>query len=231
MTVVDPLARIARVISDQRDFEARGRELSLYVAIGDSFTAGTGCEAGAAWPSQLARALRRRHPSLELRNLAFDGATSTDVLERQLPEALELEPDLVTVVCGGNDILRSTRPDVDGYEDRLGSILERLHDGNRSVRIATATAPEGWDFLALGPRTRARVEAGLAALNQATRRLARRFAVPCLEVAGHPELANPANYASDGLHPSANGHRRTARAFAELIREHHGIALDLGERP
>ena len=223
MTVVDPLARIARAISDQREFEARGRELSLYVAIGDSFTAGTGCAAGDAWPDHLAEALRQRNPSLELRNLAGNGATSSDVLGEQVPEVLELEPDLVTVVCGGNDVLRSTRPDVDGYEDRLELILGRLRSANPLLRIATATAPEQWDFLSLGPRTRARVEDGLATLNRITREVARRHSVPWLEVAGHPGLADPANYSSDGLHPSAVGHRRTARAFAELLAEHHGV--------
>ena len=226
MTVVDPLARIAQAISSQREFEARGRELSLYVAIGDSFTAGTGCEAGEAWPDHLARALRRRNPSLELRNLAVDGATSADVLAEQMPDALELEPDLLTVVCGGNDVLRSTRPDINGYEGRLEWILDRLRAANPRVRIATATAPERWDFLPLRRRTRARVEEAIAALNRITRSVAARRSIPCLEVAGHPELANPANYASDGLHPSSIGHRRTARGFAELIAAHHGIAFD-----
>ena len=46
--------------------EARRGQLSLYVAIGDSFTAGTGCAAGEAWPERLAAALRARNPSLEL---------------------------------------------------------------------------------------------------------------------------------------------------------------------
>ena len=176
-------------------------------------------------------ALRTRNPSLELRNLAANGATSDDVLNEQVPEALELEPDLLTVVCGGNDVLRSTRPDVDGYEERLDSILERLCAANPHVRIATATAPERWDFLSLGPRTRARVESGITALNETTRRLARRHSVPCLEVAGHPQLANPANYSSDGLHPSSLGHRRAALAFADLLAQHHGIPVDPGARP
>lgn len=224
--VVDPMAKIARAISSQREFEARGRELSLYVAIGDSFTAGTGCEAAAAWPAGLARALRAANPSLELRNLAVDGATSADVLAEQLPEALELEPDLVTVVCGGNDVLATTRPDVAGYERRFDAILARLRAGNPRLRIATATAPERWEFLSLRPRTRARVESAVGAINQATRRVAQRASVAYLEVADHPQLANPDNYAEDGLHPSALGHRRAARAFAELLAERQGVALD-----
>ena len=53
-------------------------------------------------------------PDFVYRNLAVDGATSADVLD-QLGEALQLEPDLVTVVCGANDVLFSVRPDLDAY--------------------------------------------------------------------------------------------------------------------
>ncbi len=226
MITVDPMARIARALASQREFEARGRELSLYVAIGDSFTAGTG-SGGAAWPEHLATALREINPSLELRNLATDGATSADVLAEQVPEALELEPDLVTVVCGGNDVLRTTRPDVERYGETLEAILERLRSANPRLRIATATTPERLEFLSLRPRTRSRVEEGIAALNRTTRRIAARRSIPCLEVAGHPALADPENYCNDGLHPSTLGHRRAGGAFASLLAA-DGL-IELGE--
>src|ERR687891_135794 len=98
----DPMAQIAEELSPK----ACGERLSLYVALGDSFTAGTGCPPGDAWPERLVANLRSESPSLELRNLAVEGATSTEVLD-QLPAALGLEPDLVTLVCGANDVLRS----------------------------------------------------------------------------------------------------------------------------
>ena len=100
----------------------RSRTVSAYVALGDSFTAGRGSADGERWADQLAARLRRDSPELDYRNLAVDGATSAEVLE-QLPAALALEPDLVTVICGANDVLLTSRPDVDGYEDRFGQIL------------------------------------------------------------------------------------------------------------
>ena len=221
---VDPFAAIARVIGSQLGPEACRAQLSLYVALGDSFTAGTGCAPGDAWPERLATGLRTSNPKLELRNLAVEGATSGEVLA-QLPEAIELEPDLVTIVCGANDVLRTTRPDAHAYARRLASIFGRLHDANPVVRIVTATAPERWDFLDLGPRTRARVERGVARINRATRGVADAYGVPCLEVAGHPGLSEGENFCADGLHPSPLGHARAARGFAELIRESFGIAI------
>src|SRR4029453_9726088 len=98
------------------------------------------------------------------RNLAEDGATSADVVG-QVDHALQLEPDLVTVICGANDVLRSTRPDEAAYARRLSGIFHRLgHAGPRMIGV-TATSPSRWDFVPLGPRTRARVEAGMRSFN------------------------------------------------------------------
>jgi lysophospholipase L1-like esterase len=226
--MVDPEAHIARTLAPGRAAEIKA-ELRLYVAIGDSFTAGTGSAPGEAWPDRLATRLRRRYRRLALSNLARHGATSAAVLD-QLPEALQLEPDLVTVVCGPNDVLRSTRPDPDGYARRLATIFGRLRGANPDVRIATATAPVRWDFLALGPRTRARVERGIQRLNEATRSVAERHGVACLDVAAQPGLDDPENFAADGLHPSALGHARAAAGFAHILHRHFGIEIEPSAR-
>ena len=206
---------------------ARPATLRSYAARGDSFTAGPGCGPGEGWADRLAALLAGRSPSFAYRNLAVDGATSADVVEHQLGPALQLEPDLVTVVCGGNDVLFSVRPDVPGYVDRLGVIFGRLRATLPEVAIATATAPERWSFLDLGQRTRERFERGLAELNRATREVASAHGVACLEIAGHPGLAEATNFDADGLHPSTRGHAGTALAFARLL----GVAgvADAGE--
>lgn len=190
--------------------------LRLYVAIGDSFTAGTGCEPGDAWPERLATLLRRSSPRLEHVNLATHGARSAEVAG-QVDRAAALEPDLVTLVCGANDVLRSTRPDGAEYAARLAAMIETLHARAAGVRVITATAPERWDFLELGPRTRARVERGIEEVNRATRAVAAAHGAECLDVAGHAGLALAENFAADGLHPSALGHARAAQGFAELL--------------
>ena len=191
--------------------------ISSYAALGDSFTAGAGCPDGARWTDRLAAAL----PGLDrerYRNFAVDGATSTDVLA-QLRPALALGPDLVTVVCGVNDVLLSVRPDTDGYARNLATLFARLHRGSPVPLVITATAPGSLDFLELGPRTQRRLRAGLERLNEHTRRLAAEHGAICLEVTGHPGLDDPENFQDDGLHPSAVGHARAALAFESLIDE------------
>jgi lysophospholipase L1-like esterase len=198
-------------------------EAFCYVALGDSFTAGTGCAPGEAWADRLAAALGSTRSPVGYCNLASDGATSTDVLEGQVGVALQLEPDLVTLVCGANDVLRSVRPDVDGYRARFAASLDRLCAGVPGARILTATSPETWRFLELRSRTRARVVRGIRAVNEATRTVARERGVPCLEVVGHPGLDEPENFSADGLHPSRRGHARAAVEFARAIESSFGL--------
>ncbi len=208
-----------------RQGASRGRVVSSYVALGDSFTAGRESIEALRWADRLAEWLRAANPELSYANFAVDGATSAEVLE-QVPRGLALEPDLVTVICGANDILLTSRPDVTGYEERFSLILEQLREGAPGAAILTTTAPETWHFLELRPRTKARLVKALADLNAVTRSVAARHAVPCLNVAGHPGLTDPANFSADGLHPSSQGHERAVEEIALSLHAHFGIQGD-----
>jgi lysophospholipase L1-like esterase len=185
------------------------RVIDRYVAMGDSFTAGVGNETGPIWTDLVAARLREINPGLRFNNIAVCGATSADV-QRQLEPALELEPDLATLICGVNDVLLSVRPDVDGYAARMAQMFERLKAAPQPPLVITATAPESLHFLGLGPRSEQRVRSGLRRVNEHTRRLAAEYDVVCLEVVGHPALDEQRYFQADGLHPSALGHARAA---------------------
>jgi phosphatidylinositol alpha 1,6-mannosyltransferase len=196
--------------------------MKTYVALGDSFTAGTGCAPGESWADILAEAIASED-GLIYENLAEHGATSADV-RGQVSRAIELEPDLVTVVCGTNDLLLRTG-DVDGYSRNLGAILHTLRRWVPGAMIVTATAPDRWEFLSLGPRTQARFEAELHALNTATRAVASLYGAEVLDVAGHPGLSRQENFAGDGLHPSVLGHHRAAEGFKALVADRFPIRI------
>jgi lysophospholipase L1-like esterase len=204
-----------------------GRAVRAYAALGDSFTAGRDSIDAERWADLLAAAMRRVNPGLRYENLAVDGATSAEVLAGQIEPGLALEPDFVTVICGANDVLLATRPDVAGYEERIDTILRRLREGLPDARLVTATAPEGWHFMDLRPRTEKRLIEATAELNDVTRAAAERYDVLCLPVAGHPALRDPATFSADGLHPSTAGHQTVARESAIVLQEHFGIELDM----
>jgi len=206
-----------------------GRVVRAYAALGDSFTAGRDSIDGDRWADLLAAGMRRSNPELRYENLAVDGATSAEVLDEQVEPGLALEPDFVTVICGANDVLLATRPDVDAYADNFEAILTRLREAAPEAMLVTATAPEGWQFMELRPRTEARLIEATKELNDVTRAAAKRYDVECLPVAGHPALRDPATFSADGLHPSATGHRTVARESALFLNARLGIDFNLGE--
>jgi lysophospholipase L1-like esterase len=198
-----------------------------FAALGDSFTAGRDSVDAERWADLLAAGMRRVNPDLRYENLAVDGATAAEVLDRQVEPALALDPDFVTVICGANDVLLATRPDVPGYAESFDAILRRLREGAPEAMLVTATAPEGWQFMELRPRTEARLIEATRELNEVTRATAKRHDVLCLPVAGHPALRDPATFSADGLHPSSAGHRTVARETAGYLGEKLGIEFDM----
>ncbi|HKN93962.1 MAG TPA: SGNH/GDSL hydrolase family protein [Thermoleophilaceae bacterium] len=190
-------------------------EFRRYVAIGDSFTAGApGLDA--RWPDELAAALE----PAEYHNLGVAGATTREVADAQLGPCVELEPDLVTVVCGVNDVLLTVRPDIDAHAEALERIFSTIRERLPDATIVTVTTPPIAEHIGLRPRSRRRVEQGIRQLNGISRRLSRRYGVLCLEWGDHPLARRRENFAADGFHPSLTGIRRAARACAEALTGH-----------
>ena len=190
------------------------RSIDSYVALGDSFTAGL--EPGAErWPDALARELG---PDVRYANLAEVGATSEQVEREQIPRALELQPRLITLICGANDVLEHTRPDPGEYAIRLSRMFARLRREIPEAEILTATYPDLSRFLDLRPRSRARVEKGMRRFNAACRMVAGRHGVALLEGFDHPAAERRTTFADDGFHPSEEGHRRAAAEFVGMLR-------------
>jgi lysophospholipase L1-like esterase len=185
------------------------------VAIGDSFTAGAPGAPG-RWPDELAAALQ----PAEYHNLGVAGATTAEVADGQLERCIEFEPDLVTVVCGVNDVLLSVRPDIEAHRAALQRIFATLRDRLPNAVIVTVTTPPIAEHIGLRPRSRRRVEHGVEALNETTRALSHRYGVLCLGWGDHPLARRRENFAADGFHPSLTGIRRAARACAQALAGH-----------
>lgn len=99
----------------------------LWVVLGDSMAQGVGASShDRGWAGQLADSL----PDHRLVNLSVYGGRVTDVVERQVPamRSIGIEPDLVTVVIGSNDLMsRRLRP---GLPDALAEMLSLLPEGS-----------------------------------------------------------------------------------------------------
>jgi len=196
--------------------------MNSYVALGDSLTAGNGCDPGTRWADLLADRIGRDRPGFRYVNLGIDGATSSAVLD-QVPVAIAHRPDLVTLICGANDVLLSTRPDLEGFRTRFDLMFRHLKRSVPGAMIVTSTYPEGWNHPGIGHRTRRRIDRGMADLNRAIIEISAEWSALCLDVTDHPGISDPGNFSSDGLHPSASGHREAAAEFEEAIAGPSGI--------
>lgn len=119
-----------------------------YVAIGDSFTEGMVDsdpdvdDRFVGWADRLATRLAEHAHTHALpfgyANLAVRGRMLDDVVGPQLDAALEQSPDLVSIVGGGNDLLRPS-VDVDALGASLESAVVRLRAAGADVLLATPT--------------------------------------------------------------------------------------------
>jgi lysophospholipase L1-like esterase len=184
-----------------------------FATLGDSITAGTPLDSARMWPALVTDWLATHSPDVRHLNFAVGGATSSEVVKHQVPQALEARPDLVTVICGANDVLYRSRPDIDFAGANLCECLRRLAEQTPLGRILTATYPNFVPLLPLRPRSKARVAISLARLNEAIRLAAGTADVHCVDLAAASRAYSNEVYAPDGAHPSQVGHQWIAMAM------------------
>jgi acyl-CoA thioesterase I len=190
-----------------------------YVALGDSYTIGTSVLPADRWPDRLVATLQGRATSLELvANLGVNGATSGDVVARQLPRLDDLAPDFVTLLIGVNDVVQSV-PEA-RYQANLGNILEHLLGRLPVDRLVTITTPDytvtpaGTDYGE--PATqRAGIVRNNALLTELS--VARGIAVVDIIDLSRRAAADRSLVASDGLHPSGKQYALWVARIAPVV--------------
>jgi lysophospholipase L1-like esterase len=189
-----------------------------YLALGDSFTAGTGNPPADAFPSRLAALWRAHGRRVTLKNVAVNGYTTEDVRGRELPEVAPFRPTLVTLAVGANDYVHGWSADV--YRSHVRSLFRAIVDaGVAPSRIVALPQPE-WS---LSPAAASfgdpqQIGADLVAFNTILRDEAR--AAGALYVDLYPLMHQQAEakmLAGDGLHPSARAHAEWAEALYERV--------------
>jgi lysophospholipase L1-like esterase len=121
------------------------------VTLGDGYTAGTstGAPKRDSWPAQLVQVMAHTDTRLQLAgNLALGSRTSEYVLNDQLPQVGPLQPDLVTLQVGANDIITVgaggsfSGARLDEYRDNVSDILDGLLEILPADRIFVITIPD-----------------------------------------------------------------------------------------
>ncbi|WP_409056466.1 SGNH/GDSL hydrolase family protein [Streptomyces sp. SYP-A7185] len=188
-----------------------------FVALGDSLTEGVGDPVGGGlrgWAALLGPGLAAAAGEVRFHNLAVSGAQTGDVLHRQLPEALALRPDLVSVIVGVNDTLRCTF-DVHTVVTRLDEVYGAC--ARAGARLLTACLPDPGAMLGLpGPLARP-LARRQRAVNSVVHALSERYDAVHLHLAEDAWVADRALWSADRLHPGERGHRLVAARFHALL--------------
>jgi lysophospholipase L1-like esterase len=196
-----------------------------YVALGDSFTEGVGDpdpdrpNAVRGWADRVAEVLGSRVPDFGYANLAIRGRKMDKVVGEQVGPAVALDPDLVTVYAGANDILR---PQVDldtlvaSYDEALG----RLAATGAQLVVWTAFDPGGSATYRL-------LRGRFALYNELVRESADRHGAVVVDFWRMREYRDWGYWDADRMHMGPAGHQHMAITVLDLL----GVTHDLEELP
>ena len=177
----------------------------VYVALGDSTGAGVGAREG-GYVARLYKRLLERRPGSKLSNLCVSGATTEDLLRSQLDRAIALNPDLVTVGIGINDIGHGFTLEQfsKNYEQVLSMLKEKTH-----AQIVVTNIPDISSAPRIPGPMRSVYQRQIIEFCNGSEEIANRHGVTVFDMYSitkddlplHPEY-----FSSDGFHPSDQGY-------------------------
>jgi lysophospholipase L1-like esterase len=183
-----------------------------YVAIGDSSTEGLEDPDGnggyIGWADRLASAIADgQDEPLEYANLAIRGYKMREIRCTQLDDALAMEPDLLSIFGGVNDVI-SPRCDFDALRAEFVIVFGEARRIGSTVISFTMPDPAAINPLAANLRER------VSRLNAIIRSEAERRGVLLVDFEDYPVAVDPRLWFDDRLHSSTLGHMRVAAALA-----------------
>jgi len=154
---------------------------------------------------------------VRLINLGVPGIDAPTALQMELPVALDVHPDIITVWLAVNDLV--DKVPVAEYQRDLDQLLARLHSAAPQARILVANIPD----LSLVPHFQKSnlqaLHAQIDSYNQAIAVDVAREHVMLVDLtnlwqalADHPEYIS-----DDGFHPSTQGYAQLAAVFYQAL--------------
>ncbi|MEV4667077.1 GDSL-type esterase/lipase family protein [Microbacterium sp. LWO12-1.2] len=218
---VDTTLRARRVVRPEQTPPVAAMRWRRYVALGDSLTEGL-CDpapdgALRGWADRLALLLASRG-GLHYANLAIRSKRVSDVCGQQLTRALELRPDLVSILIGANDLVKR-RVDIPALAASLEHAVEQLRAIGADVVLVTPFLP--------GRRAAGIYTARFAAFATALAGIAARTGAILIDTDLHPTLGDRPHWGEDLVHLSSRGHRFLAYRVGEVLAVPHADALGL----
>jgi lysophospholipase L1-like esterase len=184
----------------------------VYVALGDSTGTGLGARDGGGYVNRLYARIEQKRPGSTLINLSAAGATTADLVNKQLTQLKGTRATLVTICVGVNDLSRGW--EAKQFAEDYEAVITKMKQPGRLIVIANlpdvASAPSMKGAADDSLRLR------LGQFNKAVEGIARRHGLPLVDLyklSGEASGSRPEFFSSDGLHPSDLGYARWAEAM------------------
>ena len=182
-----------------------------YVAIGDSSTEGLNDPDGSGgyrgWSRRLAARIADMQGGLLYANFGVRGLTTRQILDQQVKPAAAMQPDLVTVFSGTNDVI-GRRFDARLIAHDMEHIQRAFIDIGATV--LTFTLPDLTPIMPIARWIAPRIRI----MNEAVRASTSRTGATLLDFALYPVATDPRLWHEDRLHANDLGHTRIADALA-----------------
>ena len=189
-----------------------------YLALGDSFTIGTGSSPAESFPARLADRWRSAGRAVTLKNLGVNGYTTDDLTAKELPEVAPFHPTLVTLAIGANDRVHGEPIDV--YRAHVKAILKRIVDAGVPAAHVVALPQPDWSLSPVAAHFGEPAALGqdIAAFNGVLKDEASAVGARYIDL--FPLMHQQAEQkmiARDGLHPNAAAHDAWAEELAKSL--------------
>ena len=190
-----------------------------YVALGDSLTSGVGAQSfDETYSYRTAQQILKPHQSIILTPLSTPGYKSIDLVNHYLDKAVEIQPDIVTILIGVNDV-HGLGPSQSEFKTNYETLIRRLSTETHARIYAIAIPFIGTDELIWTPY-RQYYSSRTKTLNMVIRKLSDKYSVGYIDLYSNTiDLTDkPSTYYSrDDFHPSSEGYKIWSKIIADGI--------------
>ena len=180
---------------------------------------------GGGYPKYAAELIRAAYPEIEFEffNLGISGNRTSQLFDRLYTDAIALEPDIVSVLIGVNDVWHRHGANKIATTDEQTEL--NLRTTLKELRAKTdakimVIVPFVLDY---DDEMRRHIREDLPSIQRIVYALADEFADVCIPLDKHfaealPNQPEPLYYSADGVHPNQNGAEFIAKHYAEAIK-------------
>lgn len=177
---------------------------------------------GAGYPKYAAEFIKAAHPDAEFEfiNLGISGNRTDQLFDRLYPDAIALNPDIISIMIGINDVWHRYG------QSRIATTNEQIEANYRAI-LESLKKNTNAKIMILAPYLldcddKEAIREDLKTVLPIVRRLAAEYSDVFVETDKHFEAAlktapEKLYYSADGVHPNANGAEFIGKLYADAI--------------